>query len=246
MGSFKAGVTKVNITPPVGIHLAGFALRNQPSMGVHDELYARAIVLEDGEERVALVSADLGGLEVKSAQWIRNEAYRLTGIEPGKIIVACTHTHSGPATYFTRYIEQLDEHYVKVLERKILGSIFWANRELKEVSIGTGSGVVKGVGYNRESGVGGATDEELGVIRVDNRKDGVECVVLNYTCHPTVLGPKNLMISADYSGAASCFVEENLARCCLFTSGACGDINPLVKLSNRDKVPLGTSQGSVE
>ena len=56
--TLTAGVARATITPPVGIDMSGFAGR-EPSLGIHDELYATALVFEEGEERVALVTCDL-------------------------------------------------------------------------------------------------------------------------------------------------------------------------------------------
>ena len=58
----KAGVAKLDITPPVGVRMSGFAGRVFPSLAVHDPLYARGLVLDDGENRLAVVALDLVGI----------------------------------------------------------------------------------------------------------------------------------------------------------------------------------------
>ena len=232
MGRLRAGFSKIDITPPVGVYLTGYILRDEPSKGVHDNLYARALTLEDVDagEKAALVSADLLGLSRESVERIRNEASEKTGIDPQSMIIACTHTHSGPATVNLRRLGEVDQEYLKVLERKIVDSIVQASENMDEARIAVGRGSVRGIGFNREKRPDGPLDEELGVIRIENLEGEVRCVVLNYTCHPVVLGPRNLLVSADYPGVVSRTVEERLSNCCLFTTGADGDIDPLVNL----------------
>ena len=72
MKTLKAGMAKIVITPPVGTQLAGYAGRTAPSTGVIDNLYAKAMVLGDGEERLALVVCDIIGLGIDMVSEIRD------------------------------------------------------------------------------------------------------------------------------------------------------------------------------
>src|SRR5258708_18571819 len=78
----RAGTARVNITPPVGLPLQGYN-RGRPSEGIRDELYARALVLERGETRFALVCADIIGLEPDSVAPTRLLVEQTTGIPGG-------------------------------------------------------------------------------------------------------------------------------------------------------------------
>ena len=181
---------------------------------------------------MAIVSADLTGLFLESIDRIRSRASELTGIGRENILIACTHTHSGPATFFMRGVEEVDSEYLAFLERKIADSIVKASNGLGESSLAVGSGLVKGIGYNRERRSREPVDEELGVIRVSSLKGDGGCLTLNYACHPVVLGPSNLLISGDYPGAVERLVERSLGLYCLFTCGACGDIDPITNLES--------------
>jgi len=90
-----AGLATVDITPPVGWRMFG-SYREQFSGGVHDPLYAKAIVLEQGNERAALVICDLCYISRRFSERVRKRASDLTGIPASKIVVCATHTHSGP------------------------------------------------------------------------------------------------------------------------------------------------------
>ena len=93
--ALEAGVATIEITPPVGVKLWGYQLRKDPSTGVLDPLYAKAVVFDDGETRAALVSLDLGRTPPDEyISRIRNMVKEKFQIE--QTLLAATHTHSGP------------------------------------------------------------------------------------------------------------------------------------------------------
>src|SRR5688500_6505160 len=100
----RAGVSKICITPPVGTWQGGYGARTMPCVGVHDDLYARAIVLEaDGEgaipgtgTRAAIVSVDVVGLTHEVAEGAKRRAEEMTGIPASQIALCASHTHGGP------------------------------------------------------------------------------------------------------------------------------------------------------
>lgn len=93
-----AGVCETNITPPPDVWM-GCDEGRARAAGVHDELYARALVLDNGHKRVALVAADLIALPEESATHIRQLIASILETEPGAIMLHCTHTHGGPLTW---------------------------------------------------------------------------------------------------------------------------------------------------
>ncbi|GAI90376.1 unnamed protein product, partial [marine sediment metagenome] len=119
----RAGTAKVNITPPTGTELSGYVLREQPSLGIHDPLYARALVLEHDGHTIALVSCDLLALRDDSVRAIRTIASQQTGIPPSNIMLSCTHTHSGPATIFLRNCGSVNGEWLIELQRRIAQTV---------------------------------------------------------------------------------------------------------------------------
>lgn len=237
----KAGISKVDITPPVGVDLSGFVGRVQPSVGIHDDLYATALVLDDGDKKVAIVTCHLVGLAKDSVKAIRQLIFQRTGIPEENVMVCCTHTHSGPATWRLRYCGQVDEPWMSVFCRQVAGAVMMAERNLTEARIGFGQGTVR-IGINRrikrepqeysppespEPGV----DSSLSVLKVKDSDGRLIAAVLNYACHPVVMAEGNRLISADFPGAAVRFVEQALPEkpVVLYANGACGDINPYVR-----------------
>jgi len=223
----KVGISSVNITPPIGVPMAGYSARMGSAKGIHDDLYAKAIVFDDEDTKAALVRCDLIGLGRDFVKDTRRLIESETGIDGQNVMITCTHTHSGPIT--DSLFPDLDT-WMKVLSRKIKGAVAAANRNLKEAKIGFNRGSVEGIVINRRK-PGGPVDTEVGIVRIDDLLGNPMAVLVNYTCHAVVLGPDNLLISADYPGYVMNFVEKNLSIPALFVNGACGDINPLDKLT---------------
>ena len=97
MARLRAGVGVRVITPPVGVPLGGYAARVEPARGVHDDLHARAVVLEAGGERAALVSLELLYATRELVEEVRRVCEEEAGIPQDSVMVAAVHTHSGPS-----------------------------------------------------------------------------------------------------------------------------------------------------
>src|SRR5437016_4001918 len=94
---WKIGLASAKITPPQPVFMAGYASRNKPYESVHDDLYAKALVLEDKiGTRAALVTTDLIGFTAEVADPIRKRIEEKTGIPATSIIINSSHTHTGP------------------------------------------------------------------------------------------------------------------------------------------------------
>ena len=231
-----AGSAKANITPYVGAFLAGFGSRDHGCEGVHDELFARAVALKSGETAVAAVSCDLIGLTRESIETIRRQVEAATEIPASHVMLACTHTHSGPTTGVLRH-PGLDAELVRVTEKKIAGAAIMAWRSMVGASLGAGKGRAR-IGINRREkkpdgsiclgkNPEGPTDADVGVIRINDARGEAIALVVNHACHPVVLGGGNYLVSADYPGQVAAFVERVYpGATCLYLNGAGGDVNP--------------------
>ena len=255
MGKLRAGAARVNITPYVGINLSGFGNRTKGSVGIHDDLYAKAVVLDDGEMKVGIVSCDLLNLDESSVASIREKVQESIGIDGENILISTTHTHSGPLTSPLRGFGKLDREWVSILEKKIAGAIFMADSKLQEASIGAGKGHAE-ISVNRREkqdhgivlGVnpGGAIDYEVGAIRIDDTEQKPLCTIVNYACHPVVMGGDSYLISADYPGYAMRLVEQVQGgdAVAVFLNGMTGDLNPAKRGTFREVAQLGTILGA--
>jgi hypothetical protein len=223
-------------------------IRAHRSTGVHDPVCARALVLCGGahpRESVVLASLDICALSGADAANIRRRAERLTGIPAERMIIAVTHTHSGPATY--GYFNPKEKGYVARAIPKVAATIARAARALRPAAVGVGAGKEGTVSQYRrlladdghvvmnwepfppERLVGplGVVDPELGVLKVAGAgaRGQTLGILFNHAGHPNVLSGDNYLISADYPGRAEALIEERLGGMALFLNGAQGTMD---------------------
>ena len=214
--------------------MSGYALREGPAVGIHDNLYARALYLRGFEEEFAIVVADILGVDSDLYYEIANRVEQELGISPGKLVVLGTHTHSGPAlqSYWTDVeVSTLREVFVM----KIVEALKAATRKLTEVKVADGIGELRDIVVNRRSPKRGPIDPRVHVIAF-YRDSSLEAILSNYTCHAVVLGANNRLISADYPGALNRTVETLTGAFSIFLNGTCGDINPLTPRTVLDRI----------
>ncbi len=250
--TLRAGTAKVDITPPAGEQLWGYEDRVKPATGMLDPLFARVLVLEAGDTRLAIVTLDLG----RSFGPPEIEQLRESARKTGKIsclLVAASHTHSAPAIA-DEYRNGPPAWERTALER-IEHAIEQAAAGLTEARIGTGTGVAY-IGHNRlrlnaDGSVSwfernltrvptAPVDPTVTVLRID-RSDGSPLAILtNYACHPVVFGSDNLRYSADYPGVMNRVVEQKFGAGTLsfFLQGAPGDINPYYAVTPLEEGPV--------
>ena len=147
---------KVNITPPLGVPLIGSY--GKPSDSVLDELYAKALVLNDGTNTVAIVSADLLYTPLEEiTDPVRKIITEKIGIEAQNVLVCGTHTHSGPEVFSKSKLRPdkridestIDRSYLDTLIQKIAGSVLIAHKNMQPVKIGAAKGVLPEIVFNR-------------------------------------------------------------------------------------------------
>jgi len=245
---FKAAVARTDITPPLEYSLWGYSDRKGGAKSVLDPLYARVLLLEDGSNRLALVTLDLGrsfGPPFMDA--LRRRVKKSASVQ--QVFFMASHTHSG-AIIDDAYPEGKTPPWETESLDKIAEAIEEAAGRLVPARLGTGYGETL-IGHNRRYLQPDGTvkmlwrnatktpthpvDPAVGVIRVDDNAGKALAILINYACHPVVFGPDNLRYSADYPGAMAKYVEEQFDKTpvCFFLQGAAGDINPYF-----DKTPL--------
>ncbi len=253
MGEFKVGTSKRNITPPVGAWLAGYAGRDHGSEGVHDELYARALFLDDGETQAAIVCRDLCDVEANEMDLVADRVKDLVGLERDQLFIANTHTHSGPRTDYREDSKNRD--YVETLCDTVAGAIFEAREGLRPARISYAQRPVQ-CGTNRRErkpdgqivlGVNpqGPVDRVADILCFEDAESGQPLATLfRHAVHGVVMGPDNYLISGDCPGAAEAVAEHNLPGVGGFLSGCCGNINAHPRLKFEYVELLGRRLGS--
>ena len=158
---FEAGVAVADITPPIGYRMCGY-FYERLSTGVHDPLHAKAIYLHQDKQQAALVFCDLIGVPQAVTDQARVLANRKTGIPFTNILVAATHSHTGPL-YFDALRTFLHERavekngsdpqetidYPAALAEKLAGAIVQAKAAGKPVELAAGIAKQTGLSFNR-------------------------------------------------------------------------------------------------
>jgi hypothetical protein len=219
----KAGAAKVDITPPTGYAMWGYASRHdQPSEGVLDPLQARALVLAIGKEKIAIVSLDLGRPPPRQSTAAVRAKVKDAGIE--HIFLCASHTHHGPVLEVDDWPDEKTS-YVRALEKKLADLILEANKALKPARLGVASKEVP-LNRNRQSRRDDKpVDRELLVLRVEDADGKPIATAVNYAAHATMASEKVRKFSADYPGALAALVEKETGAPCLFLQGAAGDLS---------------------
>lgn len=222
----RAGAARVDITPPTSVDLTGFIARQNPSTGVRDPLYARALVLDDDDHQVAIVSCDLLGFGREYVVEIRDRITTRTGITAPHIMLACTHTHGGPATIRLVDCGEIDPAYVEWLMPRVADAVAQAQAALQPATLALGNATSTAGVHNRRT-PGDVIDPEVGLLRVDDAGGKPVAVLVNYTCHPTTLIHTNTEVTADYPGLVTQRIEAETGAITLFLMGAIGDVGPI-------------------
>lgn len=234
-----AGVCETNITPPLGVWMAGYAFRPTGCTLVHDELHATAVVFNDGRAAVAILSMDLIALPRDLVERIREGVASEVGLAPAAVMLNCSHTHGGPNLGVYNAMGSRDQAYVDVLVRKLVGMTRQAAETMKPAMLAYGRSPVQ-IGINRRQTSGQAGRTVIGhnfagpvapyvdVLSMSLPSGGTFGLLFSHACHGTTLGGDNLRITADYCGYAADHVrsESDGGITPLFLQGCSGNINP--------------------
>ncbi len=262
----KAGVAKIKITPPLSIPYLTSSGNgtSAPFQGAHCDLFAKALVLDDGKNSIALLAVDSIGYDNMILGCGRNFTRELrqkiaakTKLLPESIMLSATHAHSTPETIGLTFFretagasEWLENHLNELADVAIAA---WKNREPVRAFFGVRK--VEGIARHRrivlkngklsrygplpaenEIAVPWKLDEDLSLLFLQKPDGSPHSVLMNYTAHPVVsmLLPN---VCADYPGAATALVEQKMkGAVCLFTNGAAGNVNSVKVSTNYDDV----------
>lgn len=238
----QIGFSRVNITPPI-LTCSNGGMYDKPEdfhLGVHDELFARAVVLRDGDLSAVIVSADLINLIRPHVINIKEMIKKHCGIRPEKVMLHATHEHSGPFSF--RHKKGIrNVQYWEVTQQHIAGAVYMAQSNMQEFKVGTGRSALeyalnrrilmedgKVLYLSKHPGLkpNQVTDDDVGVVSF-RKLDGRPLITLmNYSCHPFTIGFVPRQISADFPGAAVRHVENRLFGSAIYTNGAHANIHP--------------------
>ena len=239
--TLQAGFARVNINPPLGIHVSGYFVERKAE-GILDDLEAVALAVGDGKKTAILMTMDNLGGSTKLLASYRESIAKATGVDAEAIFIHGTHTHTGPTMGWDSYPDELRDDYLEFLRLRMTDAAVMAVQDMKPARMGKGTGEAKNVAFIRRyrmkdgsaktnPGVNnpdivapiGETDERVHVLRFD--REGADSIVLaNFGNHPDVVG--GCKLSADWPGMTRRVVEQAIEGTkCIFFNGAQGDVN---------------------
>ena len=220
LAALKAGAAKVDVTP---------AASDLPKTydGILDHLYSRAIVLDNGSARAALISVDAGAIPDAIWKGVSEQVEKDLGIPPQNLLITATHTHSVPGQNGPDYI------------RKIVESVRQAKDRVTPARVAYGTGVSY-INVNRNiidpktrrwwegPNYDGPSDKTVAVMKFETLAGEPIALYYNYAMHAVTVGQLDL-VSADAPGTTSKYIEDSLDNkvVALWSSGAAGDQNPI-------------------
>ena len=238
--TLKAGAATINITPSQPVPMSGYAARGTPSTGVHDEIFARAFVFDDGKRKACLIQADLIGFSIAFADEIAMEVEKKTGILKKNCMLIAVHNHGAPSTrvYGETETDNL-KAYLTDLRKELVDAVVDAHTRREAVSIGMARGRCA-MNINRRARQGngdiwlgrnpdGPCDHDVDVVKINNLNNETIGLLVNWPCHAVVGGQENSLITSDWPGATVRYLEKNYKSNIPIgiVAGASGDINPI-------------------
>lgn len=243
MSVLKVGFSRVDVTPMLGINMAGY-FKTRLADGVLDNLEVSTVAFECGDKKAVMLSVPNCGINRNFNKVLVDSIANATGLSKEQILIHSTHTHTGPTvTSGTGEAStKLGEEYRVTLAHKLADSAKMALDDLSPAKMGFGMGSAPNVSFVRRfrmkdgslatnPGVNnpdivapvGDIDDSVNVIRFD-RECGDSVIIVNFTNHPDVVGGNKL--SADWPGLLTHEVEHTLPNTkCAFFNGAQGDVN---------------------
>ena len=236
MTTLWAGVSRKTISPPVGIYLMGYGNRVQGNTGIHDDLYVTTLVLQTDNTRAALLTVDHTFINAVFVDIIKNQVRDRCAIEPDHVFVCCSHTHGGPIGYADEQSHPEDRDYMALLVETLTASVVEAAHAVEPAHLTQGTSEAF-ININRRErapdgsivigkNAGGPVDTSVQVVQVISERGSLLATLVNYACHPVVMGPLNRQVTADWVGVMRRKVEAALSGHCLFFQGTTGDVNP--------------------
>ena len=219
-GTLRVGAARVDITPAAdaALPMAGYGGRTEGFKGIHDHVFVRAIVLDDGSSQAALVAWE--SLFVPEAIWAETSRRIAseTGIPPERLLLSAVHDHGAP-TLPSANATSAQLGYINTIESSAVEAVRKAKAQLQPARFGVGTTTAYVNVNRREFSAGrgwwlgfnekGPSDKTVTVIRFEDLAGKPIAFWINYGVHAVVMGPENYQVTGDLAGATSRFVEQH-------------------------------------
>ncbi|MCA9025247.1 MAG: neutral/alkaline non-lysosomal ceramidase N-terminal domain-containing protein [Planctomycetaceae bacterium] len=229
---FRVGYAEQDVTPPPGLPMWGYGARHAlTAQGAMQPLMARAVVIQAGEDKLAIVGTDLGrGPTSPMMEQIRETLAEQAGIK--HVLISGSHSHHGPVIELTDRVGfgkgTFDKAvtYAHDLPNLLIKVILAADEAAVPAKLGISDRTDLTLNRNRHSKrEPKARDPMLAVMRFDDEQGHPIAVIANFAAHPTMEDGKDLRYSPDYPGYLCAKVKDHLDAGCVFMQGAAGDMS---------------------
>ena len=247
MSNLKVGVANVDYTPELGLPLLGNFRDDYGARGVHDPLYARALVFDDGTGgKVALLAIDICMVDRQNTAFMRRAIAAQSDLLPENILIAATHTHSAPAPMQLGMMPKAADAAVERFLTQAASAVVLANQRLKPSLLKVGKAQEPRLPFNRRlrckdgkthmnwEGLDpefvvealGPVDPQLTAVSVEQDGKAVAALI-NYALHPAILAGDNWLYSGDFPGCVAECLERlgGNGLVPIFVNGCCGNVN---------------------
>ena len=242
---WKAGLAKVVITPRQSIWLSGYGARTKPSEGTSQELYAKALALEDSTGyRAVLVTTDLVGMPATVSRNITERVQQRYHLPRDRVLLNFSHTHAGPMVgrmfpvgfLLTDADWAVVDDYTPQLEGLVVKVIGQALKRLEPARVGfTHTSAGFGANRRRKTDKGydiglnknGPVDHDVPVLQITGKRGNLLGLVFGYACHNTTIGGNYYQFNGDYAGYAQKWLEDHHpGATAMFVNGCGADADP--------------------
>jgi neutral ceramidase len=231
-GDLRAGAAVTDITPPKSawnVMMAGYFNPQQTPVGVHDRLHAKALVLDNGQVRLCIVTTDLLSIPINLRNSTLAKLSRSAGLAPERILMCASHTHSGPGgltqmKFAAQFLGAFRPDLADFVAARIARAIEAAAARLRPATLGYAAEDVSGFTHNRRGNK--TINPRVAVIRVDGTDRKSIALLVNFGTHPVFLDEDNRLFSADFVGYMLGAIEARRGGVAMFANGAQGDQNP--------------------
>ena len=234
---WRVGLATIDITPPLGLWMGGYAARKEPARGIAQPLHAKAMAIADGAgRRAVIVTIDVLGLTEPAVEHIASAARARYGLPRERLLLCSSHTHSGPivrdqlAVAYDLTPSQWDDIRASTrrMESLVVDVIGRALGSMQPARLRWSQGRA-GFAANRRTAINpsGPVDHAVPVLVVERRDGSLAGILFGYACHNTTLPPTFVSYHGDYAGVAKAELERrHPGATALFIQGCGADANP--------------------
>ena len=232
MKKLHAGAAIIDVTPQKPMFLHGYPHVERISEGVHDPLYASALIIDNGIAQLGFCAVDVVFISKEITTRVRQQVQSATGIKGENLMVSASHTHSGPVTFsdifYDPVVPKADPEYISYLVEKLVYVCVKAFKSKKECKIAITTANGSEVGGNRRSKTDAVDPEVPVVVLKDIATDKIFALSAIYCMHPTILHEDSKLFSADFPGYTREYIKNKLGEdvILLYHTGPSGNQSP--------------------